>query len=48
MIKNKSIIKFSKRKKLIVYDPNSLAINQPKQNKIEKSKKKISSSIIIR
>jgi hypothetical protein len=47
-MKNLSIIKFSKNKKITIYNPNSLAIPQPKQNKIEKPKKKKSLSIIIK
>lgn len=48
MKRNVSIVKFTKNKKLFIYNPNTLVINETIQNKIEKQKKKKSPSIIIR
>ena len=43
-----SLIKFTRNRKLVIYNPNTLVISTEKNNKIEKTKKKKSPSIIIR
>ena len=44
----KDILKFKSRNQFLIYNPNTIVIEKPKQNKIEKPPKKKSLSIIIR